>query len=425
MKLIDRFLVNRVRSNTETRSILSTLAGNFDESFTDIDLNKPSEYTLTDPMLQSAWVNICVTVRARNIQRPTYRIYKNERLVGNGPVFELFQSPNPDMSSASLWYRTSQWFDIEGEFFWWFGPKYKSGFPKEIYVIDPRLITYMRFEDAWYYNMPTQMGTERILLKKESFIHVWEPNPWTPYRGVAPVVAMAMELEQDIAVNKEHLSAVRNSAIPKGIIKTDQKLTQEQAREIRDRWGNEHGGNKKNEKIAVLGSGAEFQSINDDLIKYSNLKDVNKAVIITKYGIPLKVVNAEDSRTALSGKDSGEQYKALWSQTLIPHLHYLESEIDTKFFQFFGLKTMRGQFDLSEIPELQVDEADLHARMREDIKVGLITINEAREMLHRDPVAWGDNPGAVGNNAPATDPAVAPVDPNAGKKIFPFARRIE
>lgn len=387
--------MRRVLGNSETRSIMSTLASNFEEAFTDWDDDKIQAYKLSDPMLQSAWVNICVSIRARNIQRPTYKLYKNEREITSGPVYDLFRNPVSDpldpVSASSLWYQTQIDFDTNGEFFWWFGEKYSAGLPKEIRVIRPALVSYEKYSNKWFYDMPTQIGSKRIELDPLSFVHVWEPNPWNPNRGVPPIVALSMELEQDIAINKEHLDTVKNSAIPKGLIRTEQRINPDQAQEIKKRWLEDHGRSKKNEKISVLGSGSEFQVLNGDLLKYRELKETNRVLVITKYGIPLKVVNAEDSRTALSGKDSDEQYKAFWSQTLIPHLNFLQSEIDTKFFNRFGLK-MRGQFDLSEIPELQEDEADLHKRLREDIKVGLITINEARQLLHRDPVKWGDEP---------------------------------
>lgn len=436
MKLIDRWILNRARNNPETRSILSSLATNFDEGFDDFDLDKPHEYVLTDAMLQSAWVNICVTLRAKNIQRPPYRIIKGSRPMENGPVADLFKFPNPQMSAASFWYQTSFWLDSEGEFFWWYGPDYKAGFPKQIFPINPRRVSYEKFSDTWFYDMPTPQGTKRTVLRPETFLHVWEPNPWNDIRGVPPIVCLAIELEQDIAINKQNLATVRNSTIPDGLIKTDQRLTPDQAKEIRDRWEQEHGRNKKNKKIAVLGSGAEFQALNPELLKFDSLRNVNRVAIATKYGIPLKVVNIEDSRTALSGKDSNEQYKALWSQTLIPHIHFLQAEIDAKFFQAFGLNTTKGEFDLSTIPELQEDDADLHKRLREDIKVGLVTINEARELLRMPKVPWGDEPGAVGGGKEPEEEedegseggGKSEEDKNdvsdpAPKKFMPFTRR--
>lgn len=424
MTLLERFIrfqARRVANSRYGKSILTSLAANIDSGFSDFDLDNPSTYTLTDPALQSVWVNICVWLRAKNIQRTMFRIYKKEREIDNGPIYDLFSNPSLDFSTSAsaFWFNTSMWLDLEGEFFWWFGEKYSSGIPKELHVINPRSVTYEKFSQTWWYNQTLPNGqTQRIPLSPDEFIHVWEPNPWSPNRGVSPIAALAVELEQDIAVTKEHLHSVRNSAIPDGILKTEQRLTPDQAQELQDRYEREHGRNKKNKRIAVLGSNADFKPLNADLLKFMELKSVNRVAIATKYGIPLKVLNIEDSRTALSGKDSNEQYKALWSQTLIPHLKFLASEVRAKFFSRFGLLNLRGEFDTTDIPELQIDEADLHTRLREDIKVNLITINEAREMLHRDPVPWGDQPFTGKAEPKVGDPKEDPKD--KPKKVIDF-----
>jgi HK97 family phage portal protein len=409
MKLSERIMNARAKSIMASpygRSILTNLAVNFKEGYDDFDLDNPTGYTLSDPALQSAWVNICVWMRARNLQRPTYRIYMNAREKLNGPIYDLFNASLADTSS-NLWFKTNMWWDLEGEFFWWWGPEYGSGLPKEIWVINPRKITYESYSGKWWYTRDIVGGsTERLELKPETFMHIMEPNPWSATRGIPPIACLAMELEQDIAINKEHLITVRNSTIPEGVLKTTQRISPDLATELSEEWERKHGRNKKNRtRIAVLGSGTEFQPLNPELLKFGALKDINKVAIITKYGLPLKALNAQSERTALSGKDSDEEYKGMWSQTFIPHLKFLQREINAKFFARFGLMSTRGEFDLTEIPELQEDEADLHKRLREDIKVDLITINEARkDFLHRDPLEWGDTPYTELNKKSEPDP---------------------
>jgi hypothetical protein len=137
--------------------------------------------------------------------------------------------------------------------------------------------------------------------------------------------------------------------------------------------------------------------------------------ILTKYGIPLKVANATTEKTALSGKDSNEQYKALWSQTLIPLHNFWEGEIKTKFFNRFGLTNLRCAFDHSTIPELQEDEADLHKRLIGDIAGSLLTPNEARDRIHLDPIAGADDLLFQNNNKEEED---VPKDEGNDKKSF-------
>jgi HK97 family phage portal protein len=316
-------------------------------------------------------------------------LYKKTKLVDSGPVYDLFSSPSAtlgnELSSTALWWLSSMWWDIEGEFFWWFGGK--SGFPTEISVLSPRRVEYEAYTKSWFFNND---DGQRIPMRDDEFIHVFEPNIWNPNRGVPPVAALAMELEQDWSVNRETLKRLNDSAIPQGILKTEQRITPVQARELVDMWEQKYGRSKGDKRIAVIGQGTNFQALNENLIQYFDVSDRNKVSILTKYGIPLKVANATTEKTALSGKDSNEQYKALWSQTLIPLHAFWEGELKTKFFNRYGLLNMRAEFDHTVIPELQEDEADLHKRLVADIQGSLFTPNEARELVHYPPVDGGD-----------------------------------
>ena len=331
-------------------------------------------------MLQNNWANIAISIRARNLSRPTLRLYKKDREVTSGPAYDLITTPSPEMSMQRLIWLSSMWWDNEGEFFWWFGEE--KGFPKELICLSPRRMEYESYTKKWFF---TNDDGLRIPMDTSEFVHVYEPNIWNPLRGVPPLAAMAMELEQDWSVNRETLKSLNASAIPQGILKTEQRLTAAQAEELQARWDQKYGRSKGDKRIAVLGQGTSFQALNENLLKYFEVSERNKISILTKYGVPLKVANATTEKTALSGKDSNEQYKALWSQTLIPLGVYWANELRVKLLNRFGLNKMHFEFDYSEIPELQEDEADLHDRLRQDIKYGLLTPNEARELIHYDP----------------------------------------
>jgi len=407
-----------VRDQRVQRSILSTLGAKLTEGFTDFDIKDPRATKITDPMLQNKWVNISVSIRARNLSRPALKVYKGYKESTSGPLFSLFQSPNANMSMKAMIWLSSMWWDIEGEFFWWFGGK--AGFPKEIYVLSPRRMEYETYSKKWFF---TNDEGERIPMAPEEFFHCYEPNIWNPIRGVPPMAALAMELEQDWSVNKELIKALNASAIPQGILKTEQRITPAQADDIQLRWDQKYGRSKGDKRIAVLGQGTSFQALNEDLLKYTTISEDNRTAILTKYGIPLKVANATSEKTALSGKDSDEQYRALWSQTLIPVQKFWAGEIKTKFLNRFGLNTYSVDFDNTDIPELQEQEADLHKRLREDIAAGLLTPNEAREIIHYDAVENGDT--LRGGQAPEkpADQGVSDADTETGEPAKSGGRR--
>jgi HK97 family phage portal protein len=352
-----------------------------------------------DSYLYNAWVNIAVNILTRNIARADFCIKQGGNDVTSGPLYSLFRRPNPSVSRFDLWKETAVWWHIEGEAFWWFGPDYTGGLPKEIYILNPRKLQHEACEIGslgkelfqkkcrWFYHT----GTERVPILFDELIHFKDWNPWNPCRGVNPLVSLALELEQDYYANKANSQLLKNNAIPQGILKTEQTLRPEEADQLERRWESKYGAVRAGRKIAVLGKGTSFEplSFTPEVVKLFELKRWNLYTILAKYGIPPRVANISDKSTSLSGKDTAEQHSAFWKYTLIPILRQFEQILETQFFMRFGLAE-RGVFDLWDIPELQDSEDAQSKRDIAEINAGLKTINDVLKERGKEGKPWGD-----------------------------------
>ncbi|MDR1147900.1 MAG: phage portal protein [Spirochaetaceae bacterium] len=351
-----------------------------------------------DAYLLNAWVNIAVGILTRNIARAAFVIRRDGNGITGGTLYELFRRPNGQTSLFDLWKETSAWWFLEGEAFWWFGPDYSGGIPRNLYILDPRRLIHEergteRFPLApensrrWFYQ-----GTAGLVpILRDELVHFRDWNPWNPPRGINPLAALSLELEQDYYANKANSQLLKNNAIPQGILKTDQTIRPEEADALERRWESKYGAVKANRKIAVLGKGTEFKplSFTPEVVKLFELKRWNLYTILAKYGIPPRVANINDKTTSLSGKDTREQHAAFWKYTLIPTLKQFESILETQFFARLGLKEY-GAFDLKDIPELQESEDEQSRRDIAEINAGLKTINEVLRERGKDPKPWGD-----------------------------------
>jgi HK97 family phage portal protein len=358
-----------------------------------------------DAYLYSAWVNIAVSILIRNIARADFVLLRGGDNVKAGPLYELFRRPNRLMSRYDLWKETAAWWYLEGEAFWWAGPEYSGGVPKELHVLDPRRLkhegeggyptgsfgvlsgTISKTNPRWFY----QTNTELIPILQDELVHFRDWNPWNAVRGINPLAALALELEQDYYANKANSTLLKNNAIPMGILKTEQSIRPEEADAIERRWESKYGAVKAGRKIAVLGKGTEFKplSFSPDVVKLFELKRWNLYTILAKYGIPPRVANINDKTASLSGKDTVEQHAAFWKYKLIPTLKQFENILETQFFIRYGLKET-GVFDLSDIPELQESEDAQSNRDIAEINAGLKTINEVLKERGKEPKPWGD-----------------------------------
>jgi HK97 family phage portal protein len=402
MNIFSRLLPNRKRKNNNDpydirhkSSAFSSIPVADEENFDIVSAN----FRSGDGYLYNAWVNIAVSILIRNIARADFVIKKGGNDVTSGPLYELFRRPNSTLSRYDLWKETAAWWNLEGEAFWWFGPDYAGGLPKELYVLNPRRLRHEGYgigatdgditnkTRRWFYHA----GAELIPILQDELIHFRDWNPWNPVRGVNPLAALALELEQDYYANKANSQLLKNNAIPQGVLKTEQTLRPEEAEQLERRWESKYGAVTAGRKIAVLGKGTSFEplSFTPEVVKLFELKRWNLYTILAKYGIPPRVANINDKTTSLSGKDTAEQHSAFWKYTLIPILRQFEQILESQFFMRFGLKES-GVFDLWDIPELQDSEDAQSKRDIAEINAGLKTINDVLKERGKDTKPWGD-----------------------------------
>jgi hypothetical protein len=215
------FFLNYTKT-TDNRPELDGIRENL--PFYDNFSNFYNEPRTGDSYLYNAWVNIAVNILIRNIARADFTIKKGGEDVTSGPLYALFRRPNSTLSRFDLWKETAAWWHFEGEAFWWFGPDYTGGLPKELYVLNPRRIRheeYNRWEMSmgiahkkrrWFYHA----GSELIPILSDELIRFREWNSWCSVRGCNAFISL--ELEQDYYANKAKSQLLKNNAIPQRVV---------------------------------------------------------------------------------------------------------------------------------------------------------------------------------------------------------------
>ncbi len=347
--------------------------------------------TCNDPYLQHAWVSVCIDILTRNVARAEFEVRKDGNVETSSRISKLFRFPNKNLSRFDLWKQTCAWWSLDGEAFWWFGENYICGIPDEIYILNPRYMQHVVDGGKitrWVY---TEEGTGRpLVILADEIIHFKDWNPWNIYRGVSPLVSLGLEVEQDLLAAKQNTGLLKEGGVPKGLLKTDQVLTEAEAELLSRTWDKKYGRGMKN-RVAVLGKGTEYQPItfSPDVLKLYDMKKWNLYTLLAKYGIPPRVANIEDSKSSLSGTDTENQHRAFWNYTLIPLLKNFEEVLEVQFFTRFNLPE-RGIFNLESIPELQESEDAQSNRDIAEINAGLKTINDVLRERGKETKPWGD-----------------------------------
>ena len=353
------------------------------------DFAQTEEEIVRDPYMQDVWVANCVDIISRNVGRADFEIKVNGVKTSDGFAARLFDEPNPYMSRFELWQRTSAWWSLEGEAFWYFGNDYASGVPKELHVLNPRKIQAVMNSGEitkWVY----EGNREKFIILPSEIIHFKNWNPYNHYRGLSPLLCMKDEIGEDILASRQYRKLLKEGGIPKGLLKTDQILTEADAELLEKKWESKYGSGVKN-KIAVLDKGTEYQQLtfSPDVLKLYDMKKWNLYTILARYGIPPRVANIQDAKSSLSGTDTNSQHTAFWNYTLIPLLQQFSQIVEVQFFRRFHLKE-RGCFNLDGIPELQESKDSRSKRDIAEINAGLKTINDVLKERGQETKKWGD-----------------------------------
>ncbi|WP_027727671.1 phage portal protein [Treponema sp. C6A8] len=363
----------------------------FSEACGNDDFSTREKKTCSDPYLQHAWVSVCIDILTRNVARAEYEVSKNGKVLNDHPVSKLFRYPNSQLSRFDLWKQTCAWWSLDGEAFWWFGDDYSCGVPKELFILNPRRMQHVVENGKvikWVYT-DEHSGRPTIILPDE-IIHFKDWNPWNEYRGVSPLVSLGLEVEQDLLAARQNTGLLKEGGVPKGLLKTDQVLTENEAEMLARTWDKKYGHGMKN-RVAVLGKGTEYQPLtfSPDVLKLYDMKKWNLYTILAKYGIPPRIANIQDSKSSLSGTDTDSQQRAFWNFTLIPLLKNFEQILEVQFYRRFNLE-FTGSFNLEMIPELQESEDAQSNRDIAEINAGLKTINDVLRSRGEKEKPWGD-----------------------------------
>lgn len=357
----------------------------------DSDFARPKARTVHDPYLDHAWISIVIETLCRNIARARFEVKKDGRTADGSPASRLFRAPNGSLSGFELWMETCAWWSLEGEAFWWFGKDYTFGVPKELHVLNPRRMLHEVADGRvvrWLYTGDDEY--EPFTMTGDEVIHFRQWNPLNRWRGICPLATLGTEIEQDVAAGRQNTALLEEGGIPKGLLKSDQLITEPEADQLERRWERKYG-TTASRKVAVLGKGTEYQQLtfSPDVLQLYEMKKWNLYTILAKYGIPPRVANIMDSKSSLSGSDTKEQHAAFWKYTLIPLLQEFEQVTEIQFFRRLGLEE-RGTFNLNAIPELQESEDAQSSRDIAEINAGLKTINDVLRERGLPTKPWGD-----------------------------------
>jgi HK97 family phage portal protein len=335
------------------------------------------EPVTTDRALRLSTVWGCVRLLADSVSTLPLRVYRGEDRdpLPTPPLLARPSADFPELADwlwavmASLLLRGNAWGVITD----------RSGaglLPAQVDLVHPDHVSVSQEDGRWVIRIGGQEQDRADLFHVKAF-----PMPGALV-GLSPIAYAREAIGLGLAAEKYGAKFFGDSAIPSGLLTTDQRITSEHASTLKERWRASHGGRRD---IAVLGDGAKFQAVTiaPDEAQFIQTQQFNVATICRIFGVAPEQMGGQTAghEAYTSPEMRGTDFLTF---TLRPWLYRVEHAVSTLLPRTQAAKFNAGGF-------VRATLKDRYEAHESGIRAGWLLRSEVRELEDRPPIPGIDD----------------------------------
>jgi HK97 family phage portal protein len=351
------------------------------------------------------WVFAAVSTIARRMAGVRLRLFKDPGSGGEGlevgrhPVLDLLLKPNPLLTGRQLRYTLCLHLELTGMAFVLVLDN-ALGRPAELWPLNPADL--LEIESGADTRRPISRFVfagpqgQRVSYAPSQILYFRHPSPTSLVYGASPIEAMAHAFDIDLAVRIYQRNFFRNSARPEVVLSTDQRLTEDEARRVLTRWRQKHQGLAHVFEPTVLDGGLKATPLSYSAkdFEFMDLAAWTQDNILAAYGVPAGKLGLVKDVNRANAQGIEVTFNA---ECIRPRLELWEDVMNAFLLPRYG-----AGLSLRHDNPVPSDRAQSHREAMAQLDRGVITINELRASLGREPVGWGHEPLRL--SAPAVSP---------------------
>ena len=282
-KLFGIFPVGKPEEKGEAQELLAFSIGG-----QPIHFSRDYQGFATEGYEQNVIVFSCIDLISVSAASVPWTLYKRknrkERVeVDDHPVLDLLDKPNPIQSYDEFTKAVLSYLLIDGNSFIEATVTGSSKEPQELWALMPDRMTM----NVGQFGLPSQYiykvnQKEKVFqmegTKGEGPIrHIKLFNPLDDWRGMSPMKAAALGIDQHNAAGKWNVGLLQNGTRPSGIFELESTLEESQRERIKSDLRNAYSGEGNSGKIIVLESGMKFTEAGNNAkdVDFSNGKNAS------------------------------------------------------------------------------------------------------------------------------------------------------
>lgn len=305
--------------------------------------------------------------------------------VYSDPFLDLLERPNSAQTQKEFWKLSIAYYLLSGDAFWYLERATPGATPTAMINMRPDCVTIVYSEnkkEIVRYEF-RQANGQTLNIAPEDVLHIKNVDPIDPARGVGVIRPATQRITTEKEASKHQSMTFKNQGRPDIAVFTEQDLTEEGIQDARDRWHKTFGGDKGSQ-VAFFGNGTKSLQVlntNPKEMDFINTQAFLRDDILAALHIPKAMITSDDVNLANS-KTARINYV---KEACLPILDTFIDIINNKFLNDMD----QDRFVTYENPVNE--DRDMLLKEATELKdKGIITINEARELMSYGPVEDGD-----------------------------------
>ena len=340
-------------------------------------------------------VHACIRELAVGVASPRYFARSADVSDGiveapNTPLGHLVDRPNPQTDFY-------QWLEQFVTHLYVSGNSYilkerdKANNISALWLLRPDRIT-IKPSDMGVHAYVYTIDSKEYEIPKDDIAHMAFPNPSGDVYGVSPLSVLSKVINLDMAMTDFAKLYFQNAGVPSGLLKIKRRInSQEEAATIRSRWRSTFGGSNNMHRVAVMDDDAEYQAVAQAPkdMGLQELHNLTESRICSVLGVPPIVISANVGLQRATYSNYREARFAFHSETLDPLVKRI-----VRFLNYCLAPDYNNQllidFDNSAVLDVMDNRDSLPAKATTLFTGGIISLNEAREMIGQQAIVGGD-----------------------------------
>lgn len=296
----------------------------------------------------------------------------------------LYVAPNEYMTPQEFWEYLIGCLCLRGNFY-----AYKVKVFGEVVELLPLLpdSVHPKLNEKWepVYQVTFPDGSCETLSQNE----IWHVRTFTTDSlvGLSPISYARQAIGLGLATEEHGARLFNNGAVPRGVLQTNDSLTDEAYKHLKDSFQEQHQGLSNAHKPMILEKGLKWSNISMSAedVQFLDTRKFQLEEICRIFRVPLHMLQNTDRATFNNIENLGMGFV---NYSLVPYLTRIEQRINNGLVS----KEKRGQFyaKFNVGALLRGDMKSRYESYATGINWGILSPNECRDLEERNPREGGD-----------------------------------